>query len=179
MPTDHLIDNDDEFLKCLERVVSKKLITHLSTLGLKPSRPETRYGYIEIEKTVDDSIGISKGFVEKPDEVTVKEMLSKGNFFWNTGIFICKQSLIKKYFNDFAPYLLESVSSAVEKKVRDLNFWKLDETHWSNCQSISVDYAIMEKISYLNVVEFVKDGMTWATGEPYGKKVKKMKKLFY
>ena len=88
MPTDHLIDNDDEFLKCLERVVSKKLITNISTLGVKPSRPETRYGYIEIEKTVDDSIGISKGFVEKPDEVTVKEMLSKEIFLEYRNIYL-------------------------------------------------------------------------------------------
>ncbi len=155
-PSDHHIQQEDVFLEQIRKGL--EFVSHndaLLTLGIPPSRPETGYGYIQIESS--KSIGsISnlhkvKTFTEKPDLQLAKIFLESGEFFWNSGIFIWSLQSILKAFKVH----LSSVSELFEKgnklygTVDEVPF--LNKTY-SECQNISIDYGIMEKASNVYVM---------------------------
>ena len=153
MPSDHAIPDREKFLSDLELAIQGSREDHLVTFGIKPSRPETGYGYIKVENT--SNIG-EKGlrrvecFVEKPDLETAKKYLSNGSYYWNSGIFIWKTSKIlseiKKYLPDLYKGLKGIESLLFEpnqpNKPNELN--KLNELY-SHLEPISIDYGIMER----------------------------------
>ena len=98
-PSDHLILKEDEFAQCVNRgldFVSK--YPALLTLGIKPNRPETGYGYIQIGEDAEDNIKTVKTFTEKPNLEFAKMFVESGEFFWNSGIFIWNVQTIIKAF---------------------------------------------------------------------------------
>lgn len=148
-PSDHVILKEDEFIhqinNALEFVNEKNA---LLTLGIKPCRPETAYGYIQVQKRVDfknlDNLHKVKIFAEKPDLQMAKIFVESGEFFWNSGIFIWSLSSIIEAFN----LHLQNVSSLFESGMKLYN--TSDEVHfinkiYSEMPAISVDYGIMEK----------------------------------
>jgi len=153
MPSDHAIPNKEKFLSDLELAIQGAREDHLVTFGIKPSRPETGYGYIKVEST--SNIG-RKGlrkvecFVEKPDLETAKKYLSNGSYYWNSGIFIWKTSKILSEFKKYLPDLykgLKGIESLLfepnqPNKPNELN--KLNELY-SHLEPISIDYGIMER----------------------------------
>ena len=148
-PSDHVILKEEEFLHQINnglRFVKEN--DALITLGIKPSRPETGYGYIQVHKPVVfnnlDNLFKVKIFAEKPDLQMAKVFIESGEFFWNSGIFIWSMKSITHAFNTH----LQNVSSLFESGMKLYN--TPDEVHfinkiYSECQSISVDYGIMEK----------------------------------
>src|SRR3972149_10406216 len=108
MPSDHAIPDGEKFLSDMELAIQGAREDHLITFGIKPSRPETGYGYIKVENT--SNIG-RKGlckvecFVEKPDFETAKKYLSNGSYYWNSGIFIWKTSKILSEIEKYLPDL--------------------------------------------------------------------------
>jgi mannose-1-phosphate guanylyltransferase/mannose-6-phosphate isomerase len=153
MPSDHAIPDREKFLSDLELGIQGAREDHLVTFGIKPSRPETGYGYIQVENT--SNIG-RKGlrrvecFVEKPDLETAQKYLSNGSYYWNSGIFIWKTSKIlseiKKYLPDLYKGLKGIESLLFEpnqpNQLNELN--KLNELY-SHLEPISIDYGIMER----------------------------------
>ncbi|MGE0020081.1 MAG: mannose-1-phosphate guanylyltransferase [Draconibacterium sp.] len=148
-PSDHVILKEEEFLHQINnglRFVKEN--DALITLGIKPSRPETGYGYIQVHKPVVfnnlDNLFKVKIFAEKPDLQMAKVFIESGEFFWNSGIFIWSMKSITHAFDTH----LQNVSSLFESGMKLYN--TPDEVHfinkiYSECQSISVDYGIMEK----------------------------------
>ena len=148
-PSDHVILKEEEFLYQINnglRFVKEN--DALITLGIKPSRPETGYGYIQVHKPVEfnnlDNLFKVKIFAEKPDLQMAKVFIESGEFFWNSGIFIWSMKSITGAFDAH----LQNVSSLFESGMKLYN--TPDEVHfinkiYSECQSISVDYGIMEK----------------------------------
>jgi mannose-1-phosphate guanylyltransferase len=149
-PSDHLIIKENEFLGVLERgldFVSSN--ESLLTLGIKPSRPETGYGYIQINGDsepikVNESLRKVKTFTEKPDYEMAKVFFESGDFYWNSGIFFWSLQTILAAFDRFLPDVdslfkegIDSYNTPEEK-----NF--IDQTY-TNCKNISIDYGIMEK----------------------------------
>src|SRR4030043_786928 len=112
MPSDHAIPDREKFLSDLELAIQGAREDHLVTFGIKPSRPETGYGYIKVENT--SNIG-RKGlrkvecFVEKPDLETAKKYLSNGSYYWNSGIFIWKTSKILSEIEKYLPDLYKGL----------------------------------------------------------------------
>ncbi len=155
-PSDHLILKEDEFMEQLQYgldFVSQN--DALLTLGIKPSRPETGYGYIQIESKYSykklDNLYKVKTFTEKPDLEMAKIFLETGEFFWNSGIFIWS---LKSIMTAFDTYLTDV--SNLFKKGEKL-YGTDDEIHfinktYSECQNISIDYAIMEKADNVYVL---------------------------
>ena len=155
-PSDHNIQQEDAFLeeirKGLEFVENNDA---LLTLGITPNRPETGYGYIQIEsnKSVGgvENLHKVKTFTEKPDLQLAKIFLESGEFFWNSGIFIWSLQSILKAFHMH----LNSVSELFEKGSKlygtsnEIHF--LNKTY-SECQNISIDYGIMEKATNVYVL---------------------------
>jgi mannose-1-phosphate guanylyltransferase len=132
-PSDHFVENNDSLL----------------TLGVDPTRPETGYGYIQVD-TADGNlpaigtISKVKVFTEKPNLELAKVFLETGEFFWNSGIFMWRASVIKQAFQELAPDMAAIFDAGIGA------FGTPDETafineNFTSCASISIDYAIMEK----------------------------------
>jgi mannose-1-phosphate guanylyltransferase len=151
-PSDHWIENEDEFTenleKCFKLCASENV---LLTLGIKPTFPNTGFGYIEYDKTDNEPIKKVFQFREKPDYETAKSFLENGNFLWNAGIFIWSAKSIILAFEKFQPSMthlfqkgIENYNTPTEKQFIDQNYALSD--------NISIDYAVMEKAKNVYVL---------------------------
>lgn len=138
-PSDHVIRETEGFQDKLNTAVALAKMNYIVTFGIKPDYPETGYGYIEGAKRVKNGAYAVKRFVEKPDEKTAKRYVAAGNFFWNSGMFAFKASVMLKEFKNFEPALLKSM----QKMVSNGSAVTLDK--YKSLPDISIDYAIMEK----------------------------------
>lgn len=148
-PADHAISNEIAFLEVIRNGIeyagdNKALVT----IGLKPSRPETGYGYIQInkheKKLCRDSICKVKTFTEKPNLETAKLFIESGEFYWNSGIFIWSIASIKQAIELHLPEIAELFAQGLDKYDTPAENSFIADTY-SQCPNISVDYGIMEK----------------------------------
>ena len=153
-PSDHVIPNDFELHSAIRSGLSFVKDNQLVLFGIRPTRAETGYGYIELEGTSGHSPNSPKRFIEKPSKDIAESLIEAGNSFWNSGIFLAKASDILKSFEAYLPDLVEEVKAALDQGVKDLDFFRLDEKHWSKCVNTSIDYAILEKAKNLKVVPY-------------------------
>ncbi|MDR2928651.1 MAG: mannose-1-phosphate guanylyltransferase [Cytophagaceae bacterium] len=168
-PADHLITNDAEFVKSISSGFNfVQLHDTLLTLGIKPLRPETGYGYIQItddEQPDDNPFKKVKTFTEKPTRELATVFYESGEFYWNSGIFMWSIKSIDTAFETFLPEIqslfrgLDTTIGTPEEETSVL------ETY-SQCNNISIDYGIMEKASnvYVQTVNFGwSDLGTWSS----------------
>jgi mannose-1-phosphate guanylyltransferase / mannose-6-phosphate isomerase len=155
-PSDHVIPGTDDFHAAikvgLSHVQNKKMVT----FGIKPTHPETGYGYLELTKHPIDGSGASalEKFIEKPDFQDAKQMLEAGHYLWNAGIFLFRAQDMIDAFRTYSPATLYLVSQAVNEACEDLGFLRLAPKPWSKLKDISIDYAIMEKAQNLVAVPY-------------------------
>ena len=153
-PSDHIIPDQTEFLKAIS--VGKNMVEHgdIVTFGVTPTRSETGYGYLKIEKSI--SLGPQKllQFIEKPDKILAEKMFKSGSFLWNAGIFLFRAIDMVLAFEKHSPELIEPVKNSLKSAKYDLDFLRLAKEPWEKCANISIDYAIMEKIENVCVVPF-------------------------
>ncbi|MCH3995898.1 MAG: mannose-1-phosphate guanylyltransferase [Prevotella sp.] len=154
-PSDHIVTNGAEFrrsvLSCMKFTSETDAIV---TLGIKPTRPETGYGYIkadlESSSARNSEIFRVDKFREKPDLQTAEKFLQEGDYFWNAGIFIWRVETIVNAFRVYQPSL-----SAVFESLKDIYGTDREQEQidlrYPECESISVDYAIMEKVEEIFV----------------------------
>lgn len=148
-PSDHIVTNPVEFRRvitdCLQFTSETDAIV---TLGMKPFRPETGYGYIQADLTSSSprnkEIYRVYSFREKPDMETAQQYIRKNNYFWNSGIFVWNVSTIVNAFRVYEPAMSKIFESLLpiygtDKEADEIN------KRFPDCDSISVDYAIMEK----------------------------------
>lgn len=161
-PSDHEVPDAKAFRDAVAAGVPAALDGRLVTFGIKPTRAETGYGYLELAEDPGDfearPLALSR-FVEKPDATRAAEMLAAGNFLWNAGIFLFTAKAIIAAFEAYAPELLTPVSKAVDQGKPDLGFLRLDPEAWDGAKDESIDYAVMEKADNLSVVPF---GAAWS-----------------
>lgn len=150
-PSDHLIIKEEKFLNLLQEGIAFVEQEHaLLTFGITPHRPETGYGYIQVnqKKKVpqSDRIMMVKTFTEKPDLELAKVFLDSGDFYWNSGIFLWSVGSIiaafEEHLMDINTLFAEEVSAFGTEKEADAI-----ETIYPACKSISIDYGVMEKAS--------------------------------
>ena len=155
-PADHLILNEDNFLKNIQKGLNfAAKFPSLLTLGVKPNRPETGYGYIQTQEGGTDNIQKVKAFTEKPNYELAKVFFESGEFFWNSGIFIWNVKTILDAFQKYLPdmaFRLEQGSS-IYNTPDEAAFI---EEHYPMIQNISIDYGIMEKANnvYMLMADF-------------------------
>lgn len=155
MPSDHHIPDRQAFQNAVLLAKNDAAQGQLITFGVQPTGPETGYGYLELMANSDASLQIPqplKGFVEKPDQQRASEMLKTGRFLWNAGIFLFSAKAIIQAYRDYEPSMLKTVESSISRASSDLGFTRLAASHWNEAQSISIDYAIMEKAKNLKVM---------------------------
>jgi len=148
-PSDHVVMNVQEF----QRVISDALnftedSDAIVTLGMKPTRPETGYGYIQADLSSpslrNKQLFRVDSFREKPDLQTAGQYIKKNNYFWNAGIFIWNVSTIVNAFRVYQPRLAKTFEALTPVYGTNGEQEAINE-HFPKCENISVDYAIMEK----------------------------------
>ena len=156
-PADHVIPDTKAFHAAIKNGLSHVRNRKMVTFGIKPTHPETGYGYLELSKNSIDDSGAADvlSFVEKPNINDAKQMLEDGNYFWNSGIFLFRAKDMVEAFKTYAPETLDLVSKAVLGASPDLGFLRLASSPWSELQNISIDYAIMEKAQNLVNVPYI------------------------
>jgi mannose-1-phosphate guanylyltransferase/mannose-6-phosphate isomerase len=124
------------------------------TFGMKPTAPETGYGYIEIGAPMAGAEGVFEvaRFLEKPDAKTAVCLVSSGQHLWNSGMFVFTAGTLLEELDRHAPEVLPAVRRAVTARTADLDFIRLDVAAFTACPSISIDYAVAERTSRAAVV---------------------------
>lgn len=154
-PSDHLILKEDEFLEIANVALAHtRETTHLVTLGIHPSRPDTGYGYIQFEdlpNAGDERIRMVKTFTEKPQLELAEQFLASGDFYWNSGIFIWSLQNITEAFEAHLP----EMQALFEEHKSDFATDRESATIrgiYGECENISIDYGVMEKAPNVAVV---------------------------
>lgn len=148
-PSDAYVENIEEY----RRIISEALAftatgRRIVTIGIKPTRPETGYGYIAAGECISGEILKVDSFREKPVLQTAKQYLEAGNYLWNAGIFVWNVDTIVQSLREFTPGLAAKMDQMAEA------FYTHDEPSrvaeiFPTCEKISIDYAVMEKADYI------------------------------
>jgi mannose-1-phosphate guanylyltransferase len=152
-PADHLITETETFIEICEKALHFTAhIKALVTLGIKPTNPNTGYGYIQYEAMqASDNIYKVKLFTEKPDLELAKTFLASGDFLWNAGIFVWQVKNIIAAFEKNSPELHE-VFDAEKEKFNTPGEKEMIERIYPQCTNVSIDYAVMEKADNVYVI---------------------------
>ena len=155
-PTDHLIIREDVFLDDVKKGLAfVKEHDALVTLGIKPSRPETGYGYIQSSEQMCGEFTKVKTFTEKPNLEMAKVFVQSGEFFWNSGLFLWNVNSILKAYEKYMPDITLRFNMGLDKFNTPAERDFINE-QYPYCRNISVDYGIMEKADnvYMLCVDF-------------------------
>lgn len=150
-PSDHLIMKEERFIETIKEGLNFiENNDNLLTLGIKPSRPETAYGYIQAG---DGGSSLRKvvTFTEKPNAELAKVFFETGEFFWNSGIFLWNLKTIDAAFNTYLPEVATKFNAGTEFYSTENEQDFINETY-SSCPNISIDYGIMEKAENVYVL---------------------------
>ena len=152
-PSDHLILEQENFQKIVEKALDFVAnINALATLGIKPSNPNTGYGYIQYEGLeVSNGVYKVKTFTEKPTHEIAESFLASGDFLWNAGIFAWRASTILKAFEKYQPEMFELFDQEKDN-FNTINEKQAIEKIYPQCTNISIDIAIMEKADNVYVL---------------------------
>jgi mannose-1-phosphate guanylyltransferase len=166
-PSDHLILDEAAFVTAIEKSLKTATAQNcLITLGIKPSRPDTGYGYIQYtDQTLNEEFHKVKTFTEKPTADIAKTFIQSGDFLWNAGIFVWSAKTIVEAFNNYLPEMHEIFAEARSVYNSDQEKAFVHKIY-QRCINISIDYGIMEKASNVYVLpsEFGwSDLGTWAS----------------
>lgn len=152
LPSDHSIDGRTAFVKAVEDSVILAERDYLVTFGIRPTGPETGYGYIEAGDPILEGSFKVKRFVEKPVLAKAKEMLEDGGYYWNSGMFVFKASFYLEALEKFAPDIFNHCKAAMENVKVNNGFTFPDSDVMKECPSDSIDYAVMERTSQAAVL---------------------------
>ena len=144
-PSDHLILKEDEFLAAIEKGLnfvsrSEKLLT----LGIKPNRPETGYGYIQIDEPAGENFYRVKTFTEKPELELAQVFVESGEFYWNSGLFMWNVNTIIKACEYLLPELASKLAPGKDIYATEKEKAFIEE-NFPACPNVSIDFGIMEK----------------------------------
>jgi mannose-1-phosphate guanylyltransferase len=151
-PSDHWIEDEatfsDNLKQCFDFCSNEDA---LMTLGIKPTFPNTGFGYIEYDKSDENPIKSVSQFREKPDYETAKSFLASGNFLWNGGIFIWSVKSILSSFEKFQPQMNALFLKGFESYNTNSETTFISE-NYADAENVSIDYAILEKAKNVYVL---------------------------
>ena len=146
-PSDHLIEDEAEYKKALLIAQSYANQDFLVTFGIKPSEPNTGYGYIKADKNGD-----VERFIEKPNLETAVKFIKEGEYYFNSGMFCFKAGVFLNEMKKYAPSIVKDVTAAIEGSVNELNLLKISPNFMDKIEDISIDYALMQKSLNIKMV---------------------------
>ena len=142
-PSDHLILKEDEFLTAISnglQFVAEN--DKLLTLGIRPNRPETGYGYIQIAEKKGNNLSKVKTFTEKPELELARVFVASGEFYWNSGLFIWNVNTIIKALETYLPDVMSKLTSDTYGTPKEMEFIN---QNFAACNNVSIDFGVMEK----------------------------------
>src|SRR3954463_10451610 len=141
--SDGVVRDETAFTEAVAAGAGGARAGHIVTFGVKPDRPETGYGYIQLgaEELAKTVFRIAR-FVEKPDRATAERYLAEGGYVWNSGIFLARADRLIEELEAHAPAILAAARTALERSKRDLDFIRLDPESFAAAPALSIDYAV-------------------------------------
>ena len=154
LPSDHAITDETAFRCAVRTAAGAAADGALVTFGIKPTSPETGYGYIRRGKRFRTREGCFEvaEFVEKPDKQTARAYLESGNYQWNSGMFLFPVGRFLEELERYEPEIMTGCREAVDRAVRDFDFLRLAEEPFRRIPAKSIDYAVMEQTADAVVV---------------------------
>ena len=152
VPSDHMIEDSVAFAQTVKEGERLAELGYIVTFGIKPSYPETGYGYVNITNEKLENGFKVKRFVEKPNTDLAKEYISDGNYFWNSGIFMFKASVLLQEAEKCAPEIYGLLQNFDFTKSAEIPFMEFNKM-----PNISIDYAVMEKSDKISLVQLKSD----------------------
>ena len=148
-PADHVISDARAFEVAIEHAIREANQGRIVVLGITPDRPETGYGYIQVEQFNANVASMVKRFVEKPNAATAEQYLAEGGYYWNAGMFVLKATVWLESLKEFRPDILQATMKAWVAQVSERDpltpFLRPGKEEFSVVPSESIDYAVMEK----------------------------------
>ena len=153
LPADHHVTNEPAYVAVIERAIEAARGGSLVTVGIRPTRAETGYGYVEVGAETSPGIHRAKRFVEKPDRERAEEFLRAGTFLWNSGMFFFRADRVLERFRADLPAILDAVEQFDDAARAGAGAERAAvERLYPTLQSISIDHGIMEKAPDVLVV---------------------------
>ena len=152
LAADHTMADVAAFQASVKAAMPQAEAGKLVTFGVVPHCPETGYGYIKRGKPLSDQVHQVDRFVEKPDLTTAQDYLDRGDYLWNSGMFLFRASRYLEELGNHRPGILAACEKAMAGCSEDMDFVRLDKAAFRSCPSDSVDYAVMENTESAAVV---------------------------
>ena len=154
LSADHEINNKKKFQEIISEGIKHAEGERLVTFGVSPTKAETGYGYIEALENLDGNCRVSriKKFIEKPSKELADKFLKDKHYFWNSGIFLFKASVILKELKRFFPEIVDYCSKSLSQNKKDLDFRRINSEFFKLCPNVSIDIAVMEKSSLGSII---------------------------
>ncbi|MEX0807467.1 MAG: mannose-1-phosphate guanylyltransferase/mannose-6-phosphate isomerase [Dongiaceae bacterium] len=151
---DHFVGRPERLLEAIRIAQPAAEQGALVTFGIRPTRPDTAYGYIRIGEKLPATPGVHRveRFVEKPSAEVAVEYLESGAYLWNSGIFLMRAGTFLAELEKFEPAIAAGAREAVRNRRADLDFWRLADPPFSSIPNKSIDYAVMEHTDRAAVV---------------------------
>lgn len=148
LPSDHWIADDQAWLSAMKDGMDYAMtMPKIITYGIRPSSPKTAYGYIEAGEWMNDRVLSVKSFREKPDVNLAEIFIQSGNYYWNSGMFICRLGVYLEELLKYQPSIFQHALRAVQSASKHRDYQRLAVDAYSQCDNLSIDYAIMEHTS--------------------------------
>lgn len=154
VPADHAIPDPKSFQAAVFNGATAAQNGQIVTFGIKPTRPETGYGWLEIGSETQPNVNILERFIEKPDAATAEELFADNRYLWNAGLFLSRADTLLEAFEEYAPDILSHTRTAMIAAEPDLGFLRIDAALWGKVRAESIDYAVMERSQNVSVVHF-------------------------
>ena len=152
LPADHIIQWDKRFDQSIEIGAQLAQEKHLVTFGIQPTRAETGFGYIHQGSNYE-----VLSFIEKPSLARAQNYLSKGDYLWNSGMFIFNAQTYLSELKSCQQDMFQACYKAFQARNKDSDFIRIDTKAFETCSANSIDYAVMEKTTKAKVVPFYGD----------------------
>lgn len=151
LPADHYITEEDEFLAAMRTGVAAAVQGDIVTVGIRPSRAETGYGYVEVGEPIGANVHRARRFVEKPNKRRAEQFLASGNYLWNAGVFFFRADVILDAIGKHLPGLGEALArfDRADSEGRER---EEVEASYASLPSVSIDHGVMEKSGRVAVV---------------------------
>lgn len=154
LPADHVIKDEVRFREHLGNAIEAAESGKLVTFGIQPTRPDTGFGYIKIRGGLVHGSGIYEveRFTEKPDRDTAEQFIKEGNYFWNSGMFVWRASVILAEIRQYLPAVYEVIQAIIAESRAAGTFQQAVEKHFAAMPSISIDYGVLEKSGRVSLI---------------------------
>lgn len=152
LPADHIIKDEIRFRAHLDIAIKAAQSGKLVTFGIQPTRPDTGFGYIKAHRGEDAQVYKVERFTEKPDLATAERFLEEGDYYWNSGMFVWRASVILAEIQKYLPAVCQIAQTILAESSAGATFQHAVEKHFAAMPSISIDYGVLEKSDRVSLI---------------------------